>query len=89
MIKFAMAETMLEARRLAREEVRQRLKERGFKLHEFSFKQLSEQAEGYLSQHPDLIDAACSNLSTDARKPKPSNQSGISVQKSWSKWRAR
>jgi hypothetical protein len=46
---------LMEARRLAREQVRQRLKERGQKLYEFSFKQLCEQGEEYLAQHPDLI----------------------------------
>jgi hypothetical protein len=89
MIRFAMAETLLEARRLAREAVRQRLKEEGRKLQEFSFKELCETADEYLRLRPELIDLACSNLSSDARKSKPSNQRAFGVQMSGSKWRAR
>jgi hypothetical protein len=90
MIRFEMAETLMEARRLAREAVRQRLKERGLKLQAFSFKELCQQANEYLRLHPDLSDLACANLSTNAQRAKPSNQRGLSVHKSWSEcsiWR--
>jgi hypothetical protein len=62
MIRFEMAETLLEARRLAREAVRQRLKERGLKLQAFSFKDLCEQANEYLRLHPEIIDLAARRL---------------------------
>ena len=56
MIRFAMAETIMEARRLAREAVRQRLKERGQKVSEFSFKQIVELGDDLLRSRPELID---------------------------------
>jgi uncharacterized protein YcgL (UPF0745 family) len=62
MIKFEKRETLMEARRLAREAVRQRLKEQGFKVHEVSFKDLCEQAESYLKEHSELIGEAIARL---------------------------
>jgi hypothetical protein len=63
MIRFAMAETLMEARRLAREAVRAELKSKGLKLGQFSFKDLVELGDAYLDEHrSELIEAALARL---------------------------
>ena len=86
-IRFVMDRaTLMETRRLAREEVRQHWKEQGRRAYDYSFKELVT-ADEYLRLRPELIEQACANLETDAQQSKPSNQRGIFVKKSWSKWR--
>ena len=89
MITFVMGPMMTEARRLAREAIRQRLKERGQKVHELSFKQITVAAEAYLKEHSDIIDLACAKLSS-AEQNQKAHKSGLSlVQMSGSKWRSK
>jgi hypothetical protein len=79
------------ARHISRQSVKQELRERGHKLYrQYSFKQLCEQADEYLLAHIDEVFAEIRARQVRAelqvRKPKPSNQRGISVQMSGSKW---
>ena len=80
--------TLIEARRLARAEVREHLKRQGRKVQHYSARDLTEMADHYFLHHrEEILRKACANLETLAQKPKPSNQRGVSVQMSWSKWR--
>jgi hypothetical protein len=86
-------EIVTHARFLARKEVRQRWKEQGRKQWDYSQKELMEKADELIRAKPELVGLARialeglgANIRTDAQKPKPSNQNGISVQKLWSKW---
>jgi hypothetical protein len=88
------------ARHISRECVKQELRRQGHNLYrQYSFKQLCEQADEYLLAHIDEVFAEIrarqvraelqvrARLERNAQKPKPSNQRGISVQMSGSKWR--
>ena len=84
------------ARHIARNKVQQQWRELGHKRYDHSFRQLCEAADALIKQRPDELHGLArialeglrsgAKLSSHAQKPKPSNQSGISVQNSWSKW---
>ena len=88
---FTIREIVTHARFLARQEVKDDWKAQGRRTYDYSFKQLVEAADEYLRLRPELIGQTITmldraKLRTAAQQPKPSNQSRISVQKSWSKW---